>query len=242
MQKNCTCDDKLDSKTVQRHIYKLLAVVVLIVIGYIALEYSGALATLQDEQRLQAWLARLGWWGPLAIIFLLTGAIVWSPIPSAPIALASGAAYGQVWGTLYVLLGAEIGALLAFTLARRLGRDLIERWLGRHTLPTWMQCSDRLVWIVFASRLMPFISFDAVSYAAGLTSLSGKRFALATLLGIAPASFILAHFGHEMRSGDAQRIFFTVLGGLALFSMLFMFYVAYRSSSIFCSATDARKT
>ncbi len=242
MQYIFTSDDTLDVKTIRRHIYTLITVVVLGVISYIVLEHSGVLALLQDEQRLQAWLARLGWWGPLAIILLLIGAIVWSPIPSAPIALAAGAAYGRVWGTLYILLGAEIGALLAFTLSRRLGRDLIQRWLGGHTLPAWVQSSDRLTWIVFASRLMPFISFDAVSYAAGLTSLSGKHFALVTLLGIAPASFALAHFGHEMRSGDTQRIFITVLGGLGLSTVLFLFYLAYRSSSIFHPKNDAHET
>ncbi len=72
--------------------------------------------------------------------------------------------------------------------------------------------------IVFASRLLPFISFDLVSYAAGLTVLSFWRFAVATLAGILPASFLLAHFGREMASGETTQIMIAalVLGGLTL--------------------------
>ena len=58
---------------------------------------------------------------------------------------------------------------------------------------------------------MPFISFDLVSYAAGLTQITTLRFALATLGGIIPASFFLAHFGDELSSSDAGRVGFGVL-------------------------------
>lgn len=71
---------------------------------------------------------------------------------------------------------------------------------------------------VFVSRLLPFISFDIVSYAAGLTVLSFWRFALATLAGIVPMSFLLAHFGEEISAGDDRRIMVSVvlLGSITL--------------------------
>jgi uncharacterized membrane protein YdjX (TVP38/TMEM64 family) len=64
---------------------------------------------------------------------------------------------------------------------------------------------------VLATRLLPFLSFDLVSYAAGLTPITVWRFALATLAGIVPASFVLAHFGNEMATGEADRIMWTAL-------------------------------
>lgn len=51
----------------------------------------------------------------------MVAAIVMNPIPSGPIAMVAGAAYGPLWGTLYVVVGAETGALSAFWLARWLG-------------------------------------------------------------------------------------------------------------------------
>lgn len=83
-----------------------------------------------DGESISRWVKSAGHWGPVLIIALMTFAIVATPIPSAPIALASGAAYGHFLGTLYVLIGAELGALIAFTLARILGRDVLKRWFG----------------------------------------------------------------------------------------------------------------
>lgn len=50
-----------------------------------------------------------------------------------------------------------------------------------------------------------------VRYAAGMTLLSFWRFAIATLDGIIPASFLLAHFGGEMTTGDVEKIMISVL-------------------------------
>ena len=72
--------------------------------------------------------------------------------------------------------------------------------------------------IVFVSRALPFMSFDLVSYAAGLTVLSIWRFAIATIAGVAPISFLLAHFGSEMATGETGRILLSalVLGSLTM--------------------------
>ncbi|MBA1333420.1 hypothetical protein QQ73_21045, partial [Candidatus Endoriftia persephone str. Guaymas] len=68
------------------------------------------------------------------------------------------------------------------------------------------------------SRLIPFLSFDLVSYGAGLTPITTWRFALATLTGLIPASFLLAHFGGELTSSSLEQVLASVLllGGLTL--------------------------
>lgn len=187
----------------------VLAVLALIA-AYWALRETGVLGAIVDEQRLRAWIEDLGAWGPLSVVILMTLAILVSPVPSAPIAMAAGAAYGHGWGTLYVLVGAEAGALAAFGLARMLGGAALSRWLGKR-LPGLSGSQNALMGIVFASRLLPFISFDLISYAAGLTALSWWRFALATLAGIVPASFVLAHLGFEMAGGETDRFLYTAL-------------------------------
>jgi uncharacterized membrane protein YdjX (TVP38/TMEM64 family) len=64
---------------------------------------------------------------------------------------------------------------------------------------------------VFASRLVPFISFDVVSYAAGLTPLAFWRFAIATLAGVIPIAFVLTYFGEALinieSTGTATLLF-----------------------------------
>lgn len=186
--------------------------IVLLGVWFIA---PSALAEVRDwlePERLEALVARAGLWGPMLVVTLMTIAVVASPIPSAPIALAAGAAYGHVWGTVQVVIGAELGALIAFGLARVLGHDVVRRVFGDRIDAGLLGSQTALTATVFASRLMPFVSFDMISYAAGLSRLHAWRFALATLAGIIPASFLLAHFGGEAVSGDLGRATWAVLG------------------------------
>ncbi len=194
--------------------FKLLAAVALMALlaaTFWLLQETGALETILNGAALHDQVRQLGAWGPLLVIGLMVLAILVSPIPSAPIAMAAGAAYGHAWGTLYVLLGAEIGALVAFGLARWLGGETMRRWFGDRLSVGLLGSQNALTGIVLVSRLLPFISFDIISYAAGLTVLSFWRFALATLFGIVPASFLLAHFGGEMVTGESDRIMISVL-------------------------------
>jgi uncharacterized membrane protein YdjX (TVP38/TMEM64 family) len=192
----------------------VIGLVLVLALGaaYWLLHDSGAIATLLDANALKAHVTALGVWGPVVVIALMVLAILVSPIPSAPIALAAGAAYGHAWGTLYVLVGAELGALAAFGIARLAGRELLRHWFGDRLSLGWFGSQNMLMGLVLASRLLPFISFDMISYAAGLTVLSFWRFAVATLAGIAPASFLLAHFGGEMATGESDRIMLAAAG------------------------------
>ncbi|MDX5401858.1 MAG: TVP38/TMEM64 family protein, partial [Rhodobacterales bacterium] len=162
-----------------------------------------AVTALFDADRIERRVAQAGSWGPVLIIGLMTLAVVASPLPSAPIAMVAGAAYGQVWGTVQVVVGAELGALIAFGLARLLGHDAIRRVFGDRVDQGLMGSQSALMITVFVTRLMPFLSFDMISYAAGLTRLHLWRFAVATLAGIVPASFVLAHLGGTAVRGDA---------------------------------------
>ena len=182
---------------------------------------------LLDGESLEILVARAGFWGPVLIVTLMTIAVVASPIPSAPIALAAGAAYGHVWGTVQVVIGAELGALIAFGLARVLGHDVLRRVFGDRVDAGLLGSQTALMATVFASRLMPFVSFDMISYAAGLSRLQTWRFALATVAGIVPASFLLAHFGGEAVSGDLGRATWAVLG-LGLVTGLPLLWMATR--------------
>ncbi len=206
------------------------AVLAVFLVVALVLWRSGMLARWLDGAGLEQAATQLGPFGPLLIVGMMTLAIVISPIPSAPIALAAGAAYGHYWGALYVAIGSEAGALIAFGISRLIGYDTLRAWLGAHFsdgfLQRYIASQNALMATVFASRLLPFLSFDIISYAAGLTPLKTWRFAIATLLGIAPASFLLAHFGDELASGDWRRAGMTVL----LLGLLTLLPIAWKAA------------
>ena len=197
-------------------------------IGY--LWQSGAMDALLaqvNQAQIAVWVEKAGYWGPLIIIGLMTVAVVASPIPSAPIAIAAGVAYGQIFGTFYVIFGAFVGALIAFFLARLLGRKAIKRWFGENIDKGLLGSQNALTAMVFFSRLLPFVSFDMISYAAGLSAIQPWRFALATLFGVIPIAFLLAHLGEMAVVGDGEwAMWFSVV--LGAFVALPVLFVAYR--------------
>lgn len=195
-----------------------LGFVAIAAIAWFFIREGHGLRSVLETDALLAQLRALGWWGPVAVVALMTTAILISPLPSAPIALGAGAAYGHAWGTLYVVLGSEFGAVLAFLLARYLGFEFVHRHIGARLSSGLAGSQNALMATVFASRLMPFVSFDLVSYAAGLTVLSFGRFAIATLVGIIPPSFLLAHFGSQISTGGpaGTAVAVVVLGGVGL--------------------------
>lgn len=199
---------------------------------YTLLKESGLLAIVTDSGRLQIWIAGLGYWGPVGLVSLMAIDIIINPIPSAPIALVAGAVYGHTWGTVYVVIGAASGALGAFWIARLLGYDLLHRFFGKQLKMGWLGLQNALMGMVFVSRLIPFPSFDLVSYGAGLTPLKTWRFALATLAGLIPASFLLAHFGDGLTSSSLDQVLVVLLfmGGITCLPITIKWLISWCKS------------
>ena len=177
---------------------KLLAkgmVFVDLVIAVICLELLWDLSSYFNPVQIQEWLADAGIFAPLVYMIIMSLAVVISPIPSLPLDIAAGLFFGPFLGTLYSVIGALSGAAASFLIARLLGRELIERFIGGH-INFCASCSDSLLTkIVFLSRLLPVISFDIVSYGAGLTKMSIRKFSIATFLGMIPLTFVYNYFG-----------------------------------------------
>jgi uncharacterized membrane protein YdjX (TVP38/TMEM64 family) len=169
---------------------------------YWALSQTGVLASLGDKATLAGLIDRLGYWGPAVVMLVMSAAVLVGVIPTAPISLAAGAAYGNVWGTLYIVLGSGAGAVMAFLIARHLAYDAVRRWdwASRHLDEERSQAA--LMLTVFVLRVVPFIHLDPISYVAGLTPLRLWRFAVATFAGITPMSFVLVTLGDRVAASD----------------------------------------
>jgi uncharacterized membrane protein YdjX (TVP38/TMEM64 family) len=170
---------------------------------------------------------------PLLLVFGMATAVVIAPIPSLPLDLAAGAAYGPLWGTVYVVMGAEIGAILSFLIARWLGREVITGLL-KSDLTFCQACNDhQLLGLMFFARLIPVFSFDVISYGAGLTNVSLRGFALVTLFGMIPPTFAFTYFGSSVVSAQWALIAASV-AMVGLFLIVPKILVRYRSSTVSC--------
>jgi uncharacterized membrane protein YdjX (TVP38/TMEM64 family) len=151
--------------------------------------------------RIKAFLTGLGFLAPLAYVILRAVGIVMSVIPNAPLDIAGGVAFGPFWGTVYALIGSELGAIACFILARVLGREAISRILHRRIAFGDRVAQRQMAYIVFLARLEPIFSFALVSYGAGLTRMSLRAFAVSTLLGMTPGTILLNYYGMHLFSG-----------------------------------------
>ena len=181
------------SPILTRGLKVLLILLLIAAAAWLELKYE--LSQLFESSNITVWLQQAGHWAPLLFIALMAIAVVFSPLPSVPLDIVAGLYFGPLLGTIYAATGALIGALIAFTLARFMGRAVLEPLLGGH-IHFCSKCSDHLLTkLVFFSRLIPFISFDVVSYGAGLTSMSPLKFSVATFLGMLPLTYLYVSAG-----------------------------------------------
>jgi uncharacterized membrane protein YdjX (TVP38/TMEM64 family) len=163
----------------------------------------------------------LGIWGPIAIISLRFLAALFGVVPSSPVLLAAGATEGILLGSIYVLIGALLGALTAFLIGRHLGRDFVERrgWmdaLAKTKFGGWLLDEEtsqrRLMLAVFYCRLIPGINLDALSYVAGVTRIATWRFLLATFGALLPYTVLLVAIGHQLVKLGPTELVIVLLG------------------------------
>ncbi len=159
-----------------------------------------------SSEHIQQWLSKSGSFAPLVYMMVMATAVVFSPIPSLPLDIAAGAYFGPILGTVYSVIGALGGAVVSFLIARYLGRESVERVLGGH-VNFCSSCSDKLLTkIVFISRLLPVVSFDVISYGAGLTKMSLRKFALATGVSMVSLTFIYNYSGAFLVFGTGLTV------------------------------------
>ena len=147
---------------------------------------------------------------------LMVFSSVIAPLPAFLITFANAAIFGWWQGAILSWSSAMAGAALCFFIARALGRDAVEKYAGKGALASvegYFQKYGRNT--ILVCRLLPFVSFDAVSYFAGLTSIGFWSFFLATGVGQLPATIIYSYVGGMLTGG----VKYFVTGLLCIFSL-----------------------
>lgn len=155
-----------------------------------------------DSAAVQDWIQSAGAAGPLLFVALYAVATVLFA-PGAVLTLAGGALFGPLWGTLWNLSGATLGAALAFLIGRWLGAD----WVTRHAGPRLQRLNDGVAsegWrFVAFVRLVPLFPFNLLNYALGLTRISFGAYALASAVFMLPGALTYTWLGHAGRAALA---------------------------------------
>jgi uncharacterized membrane protein YdjX (TVP38/TMEM64 family) len=172
-----------------------------------------------DRERLQGVLRGAGALAPLVFVALLVVQAVVAPLPAPALAIVGGYGFGVVEGFFLTWLGSLIGGVISFALSRRFGRGFVAESPRAARLDRFVE--EHGVVLIFVLRLIPLVSFDAISYAAGLSGIRFRAFLLATALGMMPGTFAFVYLGG---SDPGPWTWAVVLGLAALAGGAYVFY------------------
>ena len=153
----------------------------------------------RDFEGMRQFILSYGPWAPIISIALM---IIQSLVPFVPgliITITNAWIFGWQYGALYSWIGALLGAILDFGVARWYGRLIIEQIVGNKYLSmTDMFLQKYGLLAIFLTRLTPIIPFKVVSYGAGLTTMPLWRFVIGTAIGQAPAIILYSILGQNI--------------------------------------------
>ncbi|MCL6639166.1 MAG: TVP38/TMEM64 family protein [Firmicutes bacterium] len=176
-----------------------------------ALKRAVFIFTMVDITAMKSYILSFGIWAPIASFMLMVFQSVAAPLPAFVITFANAALFGWVKGAVLSWSSAMGGAALCYWIARYYGRSVVERLTSKFALEEVDRFFERYGrYAILIARLLPFVSFDVVSYAAGLTSIGFWEFFWATGLGQLPATLVYSYVG-DMLVGSVRTFVFGLL-------------------------------
>ena len=166
----------------------------LVLAGVILLVMNGRTLAVHVES-FSAGLRTRGAWG--ALLFIGSFAIASAAfVPAGPLTMMSGALFGIGAGIVYAFVGAALGAIVAFLVARYAARGTVERWLNRNPRMAAVGAAvgEHGRRIVTLLRLSPVIPFSVINVVMAVTSISVIDFVVGNF-GMLPVTVLYAYYG-----------------------------------------------
>lgn len=152
---------------------------------------SGMFANLTAEG-IKGYIAACGVFGPIVYMTMF------SVIPAGSVlAVAGGMAFGMYLGTLYTIVGATLGATVAFYISRILGRGAVNKLVKGKIQKFEDGIEKGGFFLILIMRLIPIIPFNVISCGAGLTKIKYIDYMLSTMIGIIPGVLVFTNLGDK---------------------------------------------
>ncbi len=192
-----------------------VAVVLILVLGSAYLLWDHT-EWFENPRLVKAEVLAWGVWGP--VVYMLLYAVGPSfLVPGAVMTIAGGLAFGALRGSVYSLLGAEAGALVAFAAGRFLGRSFVQRVVGGRFEKLLAQIGRHGFQIIFYLRLVPLIPYNALNLLAGASPITFRDYFWASAIGMVPGTILFAFLGDALWHPTSPRFFLA----LALIAVCF---------------------
>jgi uncharacterized membrane protein YdjX (TVP38/TMEM64 family) len=185
----------------KNNLLKFLAMIAIATGLFIAFRYFNIQEYIRSAL---TWIDGLGTTGAIVFIMIYILATVLF-IPGSLLTLGAGVLFGVVFGSLYVFIGATIGATAAFLVGRYLARGWVEKQIQGHQK---FNAIDNAVGkdglkMVLLLRLSPVFPFNLLNYALGITKVSLKDYFIGSI-GMIPGTVMYVYIGSL--AGDLATI------------------------------------
>lgn len=173
----------------------LIAFIIIVIgVGFLFLPVRQWLLQLQGQ------IESLGAIGPVvfALAYVVLTVLL---VPGSALTLGAGAIFGLWLGAITVIVGANLGALCSFLLARTFLREKVVRWAEANPK---FAALDRAIGregfkMVLLTRLSPVFPFTLLNYFLGLTNVRTGAYVAANLIGMLPGTFLYVYLGAAAR-------------------------------------------
>ena len=193
-----------------------------------------------DVDLARGYILGFGIWAPVVSFLLMILQSIAAPLPAFIITFANAGLFGWVKGAILSWTSSMAGAALCFFIARFYGRTVVVKLTGKYALDSVDDFFHRYgKYTILIARLLPFISFDIVSYAAGLTSMSFLSFFVATGIGQLPATIIYSYIG-SMLTGTTKTMVVGLLMLFAISTLIFLFKKVWNDKKQLKGAIDTK--
>lgn len=194
-----------------------LFVLLVLSIG-VGLKALGIDLTQITPERVRAFVLSFGTFAPLAYLVAYGQPII--PLPALVMTIAGGLAFGPFWGTMAALVGSMVRACGQFLIAKRLGREAVEKILRGRLAQFDQRIGDSGFKAVLLFRLIPNFPYDIQNYGLGFSRVRFRAFALATLIGAIPWTVPLVYFGYSLT--DLKQLWKLIIAMLLIAGLVFV--------------------
>jgi uncharacterized membrane protein YdjX (TVP38/TMEM64 family) len=163
-----------------------------------------------DPALVKAQVIQWGAWGP--VVYMLLYAVGPSfLVPGAVMTIAGGLAFGTKWGSVYSLIGGDVGALVAFAAGRFLGKSFVERIVGERFHAMLNRIAKHGFQIILYLRMVPVIPYNALNLLAGASPITFHDYFWATMIGMIPGTILFAFLGDALWHPLSPKFFLALL-------------------------------
>ena len=222
--------------TFQRLIPLLILMAGLVAFFALGLHRYLSFQTLREHREvLLSWVDTAGVLAALTYMAVYAAAVAFSLPGGAVLSITGGFLFGTVWGTVYIVISATLGATVLFLIAKTALGDILRAKAGHwlHKMEAGFRANALSYLLVL--RLVPLFPFFVVNLVPAFLGVPLSTYVIGTAIGIIPGAFVYASVGAGVGSifaaGGVLRVegiltpqILMALIGLAVLALLPVLY------------------